>query len=102
MPRKTTPALPEQFITLPNAARRLGVSYLTAYTWARAGKLPVYRVSPKLFLVDWKEVVALVEARRVRPGDLPRRSPGDLGRVAPGRKGGHHGTRNSMKPQRKR
>ena len=90
MTRKTPIPLRDQFLTLPQAARKLGLHYMTLYGWARAGKLPVFRVSPKLFLVDWAEVVALVERQRVRPDDLPRRSSTDLDRATPRakRKGG--------------
>ncbi len=83
MPRKLSAPIREQFLTLPQAARKLGVHYMTLYGWARAGKLPVFRVSPKLFLVDWAQVVTLIERYRVRPEDLPRRSAADLGRATP-------------------
>lgn len=84
MPRQATPSLRQQYVTLPQAARKLGVHYYTLYAWARSGKLPVFRISPKLFLVDWVAVVAMVERSRVPPAELPRRSAGDLARATAG------------------
>ncbi len=78
--------LRDRFLNLPHAARKVGLHYMTLYGWARAGKRPGFRVSPKLFLVDWAEIVALVERQRVRSEDLPRRSSTDLGRAMSRRK----------------
>ncbi len=45
-------------MTVPQAARRLGVSRATAFRWARAGVLPAQRVG-KLLLVTREDVEGL-------------------------------------------
>ena len=70
-----TNALP-QFLTLPRAARLLGISQQTLRDAVGRGELPVYRVRRRWLRVDRGEAIEWVRSGRVevkakRDGDRP-------------------------------
>ncbi len=63
----------DEFITVPEAARRLGISEQTAWNWSARGALPVTRVGVRATLVRARDVERLEGFRpqRGRPrGDV--------------------------------
>lgn len=46
----------EEYVTLSEAQRRLGVSWPTAVRWSRDGTLPVSRPAPGVVLVAVKDI----------------------------------------------
>lgn len=62
----TSPAVgTEPFLTLPDAAKRLGIPYSTVLCAANAGLIPVYRPFGARMRVRLSEVVAAIEAAQV-------------------------------------
>lgn len=55
-----------EYLTMKDAARRLRVVPLTVRRWIRDGRLPGYRLGPRLLRVRADEVDAL--ARRIGDG----------------------------------
>lgn len=62
------PARPRQFISVHDAAARLGVEVRTVRRYIHGGKLPAFRVGDKLLRVDAADVDAL--ARPVDPYEV--------------------------------
>ena len=77
-----SPGLPDQWVTIRDAAERFGVTPHTVNRWARDGKLPVIEMSRRSRYVDWAALS--VEMRQLaddqaagRRGD--RRQPDSSG-----------------------
>jgi excisionase family DNA binding protein len=58
------PSLPEPFLTLKDAARRLGIPPITLQRAARAGTIPTYNIHTGRKLVRLSEIEAIVLASR--------------------------------------
>lgn len=70
----------EELVTFAECARRLGVTVRTVQEWARAGKLPVYEISPHRRYVVWS---ALAEAAQEQAAEqLEARRKGRAGKPA--------------------
>ena len=85
--RSTTNSLP-QFLTLPRAARLLGISQQTLRDAVGRGDLPVYRVRRRWLRVDRAEAIAWVRSGRVETtvygaGDCPVTDDGPEKRSKP-------------------
>jgi len=73
-PTHPTPPDGEELVTIAEAAARLRMSVRTIQGWIRAGRLPVYAMSPKRRYVVWSAVVA--HARMIADDFVASHGPG--------------------------
>ena len=60
----------EELVTLPRAAKEIGISRASAYTWALAGRIPARRIAGR-YVITRAELKAVVarERRKQRTHD---------------------------------
>src|SRR4051794_14332025 len=62
------PAKPDDLLTRPELAARLGVRPTTIARWSRTGRIPARCLSPKVVRYDLAAVLAALEARHEAAG----------------------------------
>src|SRR6266542_6958761 len=62
-----THASERDFYSVPQAAKRLGVSPSTVWRWIEADKLPAYRVGPKNIRIKKQDLEKVVQPARETP-----------------------------------
>lgn len=65
MARQTLDQQIEKLLDVNEAARVLAVHPVTAYRWARQGKLPAIRVGPRLLRFDPRALDRFLQANRI-------------------------------------
>ena len=76
-----------ELLTRAQAAELLTVSEDTVDRLIAGGKLPAYRISPRVVRLDRADVLAYMESRRQRAGELSRKVTRIRGRREPDRGG---------------
>jgi hypothetical protein len=61
----STPTAPEEleYVRSFKAARMTGISRSQFLAWEREGRLKIFRPSPKMAMIRWKDLVALIEGK---------------------------------------
>ncbi len=64
----------QHFVSLANAALRLGVHVSTVREWVRLGRVPAYRIGHRFVRIDWDEMLRAIklapDVRNVRVAEL--------------------------------
>ena len=51
----------DEWLTVTEAARFLGVSRSTLYRWSKMGKLPIYRIGIRVSRIKRKDIARMLE-----------------------------------------
>ncbi len=73
----------DEFLSVPEIARRLQVSPRTVRRWIKAHRIPFCRCGPRLLRVSWPRLLAVFEGDRtavsVRTATPHKAGPGTVG-----------------------